>query len=152
MKNLTLAIFALTTVICRADLFDHEAQLALRYGNPAQVAGDSRLYRWEGIYVAVQLRDIGQGYKVSVSEAYKREDSGQLTASDIEKCLPSPSSGGKWIKHSDTEWRLRKKPIVAKLVEEGTMIVVQNSKSQHHPKATLDMKTRTPILVCRLLP
>jgi hypothetical protein len=133
MKNVTLAIFALTTAICCADLFDHEAQLALRYGKPAQVTGDSRLYRWGGMYVAVQLRDIGQGYKVSVSEAFKREDSGQLTASDIEKCLPSPTTGGKWIRHSDTEWQLRKKPIVANLVEEGTMIVVRHSKL-HRPR------------------
>ena len=84
--------------------------------------------------MAVQLKDLGQGYKVSVSETFKREDSGQLTAADIEKCLPSPSSGGKWIKGSDTEWQLRKKPIVALLVEEGTMIVVRHAKSQRpHP-------------------
>jgi hypothetical protein len=134
MKNVTLALLALTTAICRADLFDSEAQLALRYGKPAQVAGDSRLYRWGGMYVAVQLKDIGRGYKVSVSEAFKREDSGRLTAADIEKCLPSPTSGGKWIKRSDAEWQLRKKPIVARLVEEGTMIVVQHSKS-HRPHA-----------------
>ena len=84
--------------------------------------------------MAIQLKDLGQGYKVSVSEAFKREDSRQLTVADIEKCLPSPSSGGKWIKRSDTEWRLRKKPIVAMLVEEGTMIVVRHSKSRRaHP-------------------
>jgi len=102
MKNVTLIIFALTTAMCRADLFDNEAQLALRYGRPVQMAGDSRFYRWGGIYVAVQLKDIGQGYKVSVSEAYKREDAGRLTPSDIAKCLPSPTMGGKWIQRSDT--------------------------------------------------
>ena len=80
--------------------------------------------------MAVHLRDIGRGYKVSVSEAYKREDSGELTASDIEKCLPTRAMGGKWIKRSDTEWQLGKKPIVARLVEEGTMIVVRQPKSQ----------------------
>src|SRR5262245_48146460 len=63
MKNVALIIFALTTAMCRADLFDNEAQLALRYGRPVQTAGDSRFYRWGGIYVAVQLKDIGQGYK-----------------------------------------------------------------------------------------
>jgi hypothetical protein len=93
------------------------------------MAGDSRFYRWGGIYVAVQLKDIGQGYKVSVSEAYKREDAGRLTPSDIEKCLPSFTTGGKWIQRSDTEWQLRKKPIVARLVEEGTMIVLGRAKS-----------------------
>ena len=138
MKNVILAIFALTTAICRADLFDNEAQLVLRYGRPAQTTGDSRLYRSGGLYVAVQLRDLGQGYKVSVSEAFKREDSSQLTASDIEKCLPSRSSGGKWIKRSDTEWQLGKKPIVARLVEEGTMIIVQHLKS-HRPHAPRDV-------------
>jgi hypothetical protein len=128
MRNLPLAIFALTAAICRADLFDNEAQLALKYGRPAQIAGDSRLYHWGGIYVAVQLKDIGQGYKVSVSEAYKREDSGQLTASDIEKCLRSPSRRGKWIKRSDTQWQLGNKPIVARLVEEETMIIVRRMR------------------------
>lgn len=88
MKNVPLAVFALTMAVCRADLFDNEAQLAVKYGKPAQISGDSRLYHWGGIYVAVQLKEIGQGFKVSVSEAYKRADAGPLTASDIEKCLP----------------------------------------------------------------
>jgi hypothetical protein len=143
MKNVTLTIFALTTVICRADLFDNEAQLALRYGRPVQMAGDSRFYRWGGIYVAVQLKDIGQGYKVSVSEAYKREDAGRLTPSDIAKCLPSPTTGGKWIQRSDTEWQLRKKPIVARLVEEGTVIVMGRAKSQRSHES-LSGSSRVP--------
>jgi hypothetical protein len=128
MKNVTLAVFVLATAICRADLFDNEAQLQLRYGKPAQISADSRLYRWGGIYVAVQLKDIGWGFKVSVSEAYKREDGGRLTASDIEKCLPSRATGGKWIKHSDTMWRLGHKAIVARLVEQDTMIIVRRVK------------------------
>jgi hypothetical protein len=128
MKNVTLAVFALTTAICRADLFDNEAQLQLRYGRPAQISGDSRFYRWGGIYVAVQLKDSGWGFKVSVSEAYKREDGGRLTASDIEKCLPSPTTGGKWIKHGDTNWRLGHKPIVARLIEQDTMIIVRRAR------------------------
>ena len=143
MKNVTLIIFALTTAMCRADLFDNEAQLALRYGRPVQTAGDSRFYRWGGIYVAVQLKDIGQGYKVSVSEAYKREDAGRLTPSDIAKCLPSPTTGGKWIQRSDTEWQLRKKPIVARLVEEGTMIVMGRAKSQRSHES-LSGSSRVP--------
>ena len=125
MKNVTLALFVLATAICRADLFDNEAQLQLRYGKPVQVTADSRLYRWGGIFVAVQLKDIGRGYKVSVSEAFKREDAGPLTVSDIEKCLPSRTSGGKWVKHGDKRWRLGHKPIVARLVEEDTMIIVR---------------------------
>jgi hypothetical protein len=125
MKNVTLAVFALTTTICRADLFDNEAQLQVRYGRPVQTTGDSRLYLWGGIYVAVQLKEIGQGFKVSVSEAYKREDGGRLTVSDIEKCLPSPTTGGKWIRHSDTRWRLGHTPIVARLVEQDTMIIIR---------------------------
>ena len=124
-KNFTLAVFALATAICRADLFDNEAQLQLRYGKPAQIAGDSRLYLWGEIYVAVQLKDIGWGFKVSVSEAYKRENGDRLTASDIEKCLPSRATGGKWVKQSDTRWRLGHKPIVARLVEQDTMIIVR---------------------------
>jgi hypothetical protein len=128
MKNVTLALLALTAAISHADLGDNEAQLEVRYGKAAQITGDSRLYRWGGIYVAVQLKDIGQGLKVSVSETYKREDSGHLTASDIEKCLPSPSTGGKWIKRSDTEWQLGNKPIVARLVEQDTMIVARRVK------------------------
>jgi hypothetical protein len=128
MKNVTLALLALTAAISHADLGDNEAQLEVRYGKAVQITGDSRLYRWGGIYVAVQLKDIGQGGKVSVSETYKREDSGHLAASDIEKCLPSPSTGGKWIKRSDTEWQLGKKPIVAKLVEQDTMIVARRVK------------------------
>ena len=128
MKNVTLALFVVTTAICRADLFDNEAQLALRFGRPAQIAGDSRLYRWGGIYVAVQLKDIGQGYKVSASEAYKREDGGRLTPSDIEKCLPSRNTGGKWTKRSETAWQLGHKPIVARLVEENTMIIVRRER------------------------
>ena len=128
MKNVTLAILVLTTAISHADLIDSEAQLEVRYGKPAQITGDSRLYRWGGIYVVVQLKDIGRGYKVSVSETYKREDSGHLTAADIEKCLPSATTGGKWIKRSDTEWELGKKPIVARLVEQDTMIVVRRVK------------------------
>ena len=125
MKNVSLVVFALTMAICRADLFDNEAQLAVRYGRPAQISGDSRLYRWGGIYVAVQLKEIGQGFKESVSEAYKREDAGPLAASDIEKCLPSRTAGGKWIKRSDTEWKLGNKPIFARLVEQDTMIIVR---------------------------
>ena len=125
MKNVSLVVFALTMAICRADLFDNEAQLAVRYGRPAQISGDSRLYRWGGIYVAVQLKEIGQGFKESVSEAYKREDAGPLAASDIEKCLPSRTAGGKWIKRSDTQWKLGNKPIVARLVEQDTMISVR---------------------------
>ena len=128
MKNVTLALFALTTAICRADLLDNEAQLALRYGKPAQIAGDSRLYRWGGIYVAVQLRDVGQGYKVAASEAYKREDGGRLNPSDIEKCLPSRKTGGKWTKRGDTAWQLGHKPIVARLVEQDTMIIVRRGR------------------------
>ena len=127
MKNVALTIFTLTTALCRADLFDNEAQLAVKYGRPVQMAGDSRFYRWEGIYVAVQLKDTGQGFKVSVSEAHKREDAASLTPSDIEKCLPSPTTGGKWIKRSDTEWQLGNKPIVARLVEEGTMIILRRA-------------------------
>ena len=125
MKNVTLAVFVATTAMCRADLFYNEAQLVLRYGKPAQIAGDSRLYRWGGIYVAVQLKDIGQGYKVSASEAYKREDGGRLTPFDIEKCLPTRNTGGKWKKRSETAWQLGRKPIVATLVEDDTMIVVR---------------------------
>jgi hypothetical protein len=128
MRNVTLAIFVLATAICRADLFDNEAQLQLRYGKPVQNTADSRLYRWGGIYVAVQLKDIGWGFKVAVSEAFKREDGGRLTASDIEKCLPSRTTGGKWVKQSDTRWRLGHKPIVARLVEEDTMIIVRRVK------------------------
>jgi hypothetical protein len=128
MKNITFAVLALTTAICRADLFDNEAQLEVRYGRPAEVTGDSRLYRWGGIYVAVQLKDVGRGYKVSVSEGYRREDSGHFTASDIEKCLPSRTTGGKWIKRSDSEWQLGNKPIVARLVEQDTMIIVRRVK------------------------
>jgi hypothetical protein len=130
MKNVTLAILALTTGISHADLFDNEAQLQVRYGAPAQISGDSRLYHWGAIHVAAQLKDLGQGNGVSVSEAYKRADSGHLTASDIEKCLPSPTTGGKWIKRSDTAWQLGNTPIVAMLVEENTMIVVRSVKSQ----------------------
>jgi hypothetical protein len=125
MKNVILALFVLTTAICRADLFDNEAQLVLRYGKPAQIAGDSRLYRWGGIYVAVQLKDVGHGYKVAASEAYKREDGGRLTPSDIEKCLPSRNRGGKWIKRNETAWQLGHKPIIARLVEQDTMIMVR---------------------------
>ena len=125
MKNVTLAILALTIAVSHADLFDNEAQLQARYGIPAQISGNSRLYRWGGIYVAVQLEDIGQGIKVSVSEAYKREDSGPLTASDIEKCLPSPTSGGKWMKRGDTAWQMGNKPIVARLVDQYNMVVVR---------------------------
>ena len=111
--------------------------------------------------MAVHLRDIGRGYKVSVSEAYKREDSGELTASDIEKCLPSRATGGKWIKRSDTEWQLGKKPIAARLVEEGTMIVVRHRKSQrshamrvwtrltHENRAKAGRIVRSPILFHR---
>ena len=111
--------------VCRADLFDNEAQLAVKYGKPAQISGDSRLYHWGGIFVAVQLKEIGQGFKVSVSEAYKREDAGPLTASDIEKCLPPRTARGKWIKRSDKLWKLGNKPIVARLVEQDTMIIVR---------------------------
>ena len=125
MKNVTLALFVVTAAICRADLFDNEAQLVLRYGKPAQIAGDSRLYRWGGIYVAVQLKDVGQGYKVAASEAYKREDGGRLTPSDIEKCLPSRKSGGKWVTRGEMAWQLGHKPIVASLVEDDTMIIVR---------------------------
>ena len=125
MKNVPLAVFALTMAVCRADLFDNEAQLAVKYGKPAQISGDSRLYHWGGIYVAVQLKEIGQGFKVSVSEAYKRADAGPLTASDIEKCLPHRTARGKWIKRSDTQWKLGNKPIVARLVEQDTMIIVR---------------------------
>ena len=125
MKNVPLAVFALTMAVCRADLFDNEAQLAVKYGKPAQISGDSRLYHWGGIFVAVQLKEIGQGFKVSVSEAYKRADAGPLTASDIEKCLPHRTAGGKWIKRSDREWKLGNKPIVARLVEQDTMIIVR---------------------------
>ena len=60
MKNVTLAILVLTTAISHADLIDSEAQLEVRYGKPAQITGDSRLYRWGGIYVVVQLKDIGR--------------------------------------------------------------------------------------------
>ena len=128
MRRVIVAILALTTAISRADLFDNEAQLAVRYGRPAQITGDSRLYRWGGIYVAVQLKEIGQGFKVSVSEAYKREDGGRLTNSDIEKVLPSLTTGGKWIKRSETEWQLGSKPIAARLVEQDTVIIVRRVK------------------------
>ena len=128
MKNVTLALFVVITAICRADLFESEAQLALRYGKPAQIAGDSRFYRWGGIYVVVQLKDVGQGYKVSASEAYKREDGGHLTPSDIEKCLPSRKTGGKWTKRGEAAWQLGHKPIVARLVEQDTMIIVRRVK------------------------
>jgi hypothetical protein len=128
MKNVIFAILVLTAAASRADLFDNEAQLGARYGVPAEITGDSRLYRWGELYVAVQLKDIGQGIKVSVCEGYKREDSGQLTASDIEKCLPSPSSGGKWMQRSDTTWQMGDRPIVASLVEKDNMIVVQSVK------------------------
>jgi hypothetical protein len=130
MKNVALALLALTTTIIRADLFDNEAQLRVRYGAPAQISGDSRLYDWGAIHVAVQLKDIGRGYKVSVFEAYKRADSSRLTASDIEKFLSSPTEGEKWIKRSDRAWQLGNKPIVATLVEDNTMIVVRSVNSQ----------------------
>jgi hypothetical protein len=128
MRNVIVAILALTTAVCHADLFDNEAQLAVRYGRPAQITGDSRLYRWGGIYVAVELKEIGEGFKVSVSEAYKREDGGRLTVSDIEKVLPSETTGGKWIKRSETEWQLDNKPIAARLVEQDTVIIVRRVK------------------------
>lgn len=124
-KKLTAGILVLTMGILQADLFDNEAQLDVRYGRPAQASGDSRLYRWGGIYVAVQLKDMGQGFKVSVSEAYKREDCGHLTASDIEMCLPSRTRGGKWMKRTDTAWQLGNKPIVANLQEDGKLILVR---------------------------
>ena len=128
MKIAVLATLALTIATSRADLFDNEAQLGARYGVPAEITGDSRLYRWGELFVAVQLKDLGQGLKVSVCEGYKREDAGQLTASDIEKCLPSASSGGKWMKRSDTTWQMGNKPIVARLVEQENMIVVRSVK------------------------
>lgn len=128
MKNVILGVLALTIATSHSELFDNEAQLQARYGIPVEITGDSRLYRWGELYVVVQIEDIGQGFKVSVREAYKREDSGQLTASDIEKCLPSPSSGGKWMKRSDTTWQMGGRPIVASLVEQDNMIVVRSVK------------------------
>jgi hypothetical protein len=67
-------------------------------------------------------------FKVSVSEAYKREDGGRLTVSDIEKVLPSETTGGKWIKRSETEWQLDNKSIAARLVEQDTVIIVRRLK------------------------
>lgn len=104
MKNVTLAILALTASISQADLLDQKEWIDKQYGPAILKDGAVHKYRWRDYIVEIKYGHHELFGTLVKSQKIYREDRGKITMRDIQIILPSRLHGGFWEQDGNNQW------------------------------------------------